>query len=136
MHRRKFIRTTGLSLASVLMSDLLFSRTYPDRGQLMNDPEEVSAIINDVSIKLSNKWNRTWTYHDVIVELKKNRNCIAVEIQAPKVNLISVSYIGKYQVKFLPMFSTINGNVRMGMSRGIHPLDRNYCHGISWNTTV
>jgi alpha-galactosidase len=91
MHRRKFIRTAGLSLASVLIYDSLVSRIHQERGQPINDPDEVTAIVNGVLVKLSDKGNHLWTYQDIIVELKINWNSVAVEIQAPKVNLISVS---------------------------------------------
>ena len=91
MDRRHFIHTAGLSLATVLISDSLFSSMRPDKGQLINDPDEITAIVNNISVKLSQKGNHCWGYQDVIVELKNNFNSLAVEIQAPQVYLAAVA---------------------------------------------
>ena len=90
MDRRNFIKTTGLSLASVLINDSIFAKLYPSDAELINFPDEVTAIVNDLTVKLSGKGNQTWTYNNLIVELIKERNSITIEIQAPAVNLGAV----------------------------------------------
>jgi alpha-galactosidase len=91
MDRRNFIKTAGLSLASVLISDSLFAWINHDQTQLINFPDEVTAIVYNESVKLTGKGNQTWTYDDIIVELIKNVNTIGVEIQSPYTKLSSVT---------------------------------------------
>ena len=62
MDRRNFIKTAGLSLASVLISDSLFAWINHDQTQLINFPDEVTAVVYDESVKLTGKGNQTWTY--------------------------------------------------------------------------
>lgn len=91
MNRRNFIHTTGLSLASVLMSDSIFSMGTPQERQFLNFPVKVSAIANGQKIELFGSNSQMWTFQDVIVSLKKIENSISIEIQAPKVKLSSVT---------------------------------------------
>jgi alpha-galactosidase len=91
MKRRNFIQTTGLSIASVLMSDLVFAFGTQQRNQLLNFPNEVSAIVNGKKVLLSGRNSQIWTFQDVIVNLKKSEKSISVEIEAPKVKLSSVT---------------------------------------------
>ena len=52
MNRRNFIKTTGLTLAGALISDSLFALSNRQVKQVIHLPDEVSAIINDQSVKL------------------------------------------------------------------------------------
>ncbi len=64
MKRRNFIQTTGLSLASVIVSDRLFDTTAPPIKQLINLPDDVSAIINGQAVKLIGKGKQGYNvYH-------------------------------------------------------------------------
>lgn len=90
MDRRNFIKTAGLSLASVLLSDSLFAGINHEQIQLINFPDEVTAIMNDLPVKLSGKGNQRWAYKSIIVELINKREGITIEIQAPDINLSAV----------------------------------------------
>ena len=70
MNRRNFIQTTGLSLASVLMSDSIFSMGTPQERQFLNFPDKVSAIANGQKIELFGSNSQMWAFQDVIVSLK------------------------------------------------------------------
>jgi len=99
MNRRHFIQSTGLSLAAILIADSLFSIPGSPNGQLINFSDEVSAIVNGQSVKLTGKGKQIWTYQNVIVSLKNTGNSIAITIQAPGVKLSSVSLQWKTPVK-------------------------------------
>ena len=63
MNRRNFIRTTGVAMASALISDNIVSSTYVPVTQLINLPDEASAIINNQSVNLQmSKGGELWTY--------------------------------------------------------------------------
>lgn len=52
MKRRNFIKTTGLSIAAVILADSL--NAYPNIHSLedtINYPDEVSAIVNNELVK-------------------------------------------------------------------------------------
>ncbi|MEO5563708.1 MAG: hypothetical protein ABIR18_09745 [Chitinophagaceae bacterium] len=88
MNRKHFIRVSSLSLTSLLLRDSLFSQsTYQP---LINWPDEVTAIVNDVRVKLVSKGKQTWIHNDVAVDLKAAGNNLVIEITAPKVSLSSV----------------------------------------------
>ena len=91
MKRRNFIQTTGLSLASVIVSDRLFATTAPPTKQLINLPDDVSAIVNGQTVKLIGKGKQMWTYQGTVVTLINTQDSIKVEIQAPKVSLSEVT---------------------------------------------
>jgi alpha-galactosidase len=91
MDRRNFIKATGLSLAAALMHDSLFSSSKVLRGQLINYPDTVSAIINGQTVRLAGAGKETWTYQDLLVGLEDTGTGIAISIQAPHVRLSSVT---------------------------------------------
>ena len=91
MNRRNFIRTTGVSIASVLITDSLLAFTSDRKSQLLNFPDEVTAIVNKNPISLSGKGNKIWTYHDLNVELTNSSDGMLVSIAAPGVQLSSVT---------------------------------------------
>jgi alpha-galactosidase len=99
MNRRNFIQTSGLSLATLLISDSIFALPGLPGGQLINFPNDVSAIVNGQTLKLIGKGKQVWTYQGVVVTLKSVNNSIAVMIQAPGVKLSSVSLHWKTPVK-------------------------------------
>lgn len=88
MNRRKFIQTTGLSIATVLMSESIFAKEVQ---KIMNFPDEVSAIINGKKVTLLGKNKQIWSFQDVTVKLKNTGKSIAVHIKAPKVKLSAVT---------------------------------------------
>jgi alpha-galactosidase len=92
MNRRHFIQTTGLSLAAVLTSDIVFAGS---KGQLINFPDSVTAIINNQLVTLTSKGKQEWIYQNVLVNVKNSGSSIAIEIQAPKVSLSAVRLFWK-----------------------------------------
>jgi alpha-galactosidase len=80
-------------MASILLSDPLF----PD-GQKRDDvgfPDEVTAILNDQSVKLSSESMSSWTYNDLRVELEKGNRGLVVTIEAPQSSLSEVTLFWK-----------------------------------------
>jgi alpha-galactosidase len=99
MNRKYFIQTSGLSLAALLLSDAVFAGYSSPAVQLINFPDEVSALVNGETVMLTGKGKEIWTYQNLTVSLKNNRNGIAVTIHAPGVKLSSVSLQWKTPVK-------------------------------------
>ena len=100
MNRRNFIKTTGLSLASTLMIDSLYALSDEHSKLVINLPDEVSAIVNNHSVKLLKvKGREHWTYQDLIVTLKNTETSLAIELQAPKIELSSVTLQWKTSLK-------------------------------------
>ncbi|CAN5600513.1 hypothetical protein BH11BAC3_BH11BAC3_22160 [soil metagenome] len=91
MKRRNFIKTTGASIASIIMANQLPAFAF---NQLMesaiNYPDEVTAVLNDQLVKLTGNTNR-WEHGNLLVSLVKKDNSLVVEIQAPGQSLSSVS---------------------------------------------
>lgn len=91
MKRRNFIRTSGISLAALFMSDSLMALANSKKLAGINFPDEVTAVINDQLVRLSGKNQQNWTYQEVLVGLKHAGNSLLSEIQAPGVKLSSVT---------------------------------------------
>jgi len=98
MNRRNFIQTTGLSLASILISDSILG-LGEQREQLINYPDAVTAIINNQVVQLAGKGKQQWIYQGLEVNLKNTGKGIAIEIQAPRVELYAVTLMWKTAVK-------------------------------------
>ena len=88
MNRTYFIRAAGVSLASLLMRDVLFADRL--KGLLMNLPDEVTAILGDQLVTLTGK-GESWTCKDLTVDLLVQGQSIAVEIESPRSSLTSVT---------------------------------------------
>jgi alpha-galactosidase len=90
MNRRCFFRTTGLSLASLLLKDTLFGNT--GNGRDMSTPDEVTAILNDRSVTLAGKNGFLWTFNDLNVILQPMDSGLRVLMEAPLSSLSSVTF--------------------------------------------
>jgi alpha-galactosidase len=88
MNRSKFIRATGVSLASLLLRDILFANRL--KGSIMNLPDEATAVLDDQLVMLTGT-GESWTYKDLIVELLIRGDNIAVEIESPRSRLTAVT---------------------------------------------
>ena len=91
MKRRNFIRTSGISLASLFMCDILLASGSKSIKSSINFPDKVSAIFNDRIVELSGKNQQEWTFRELLVSLKKTDSSLITEIHAPGVNLSSVT---------------------------------------------
>ncbi|MDQ6762743.1 MAG: hypothetical protein M3015_08950 [Bacteroidota bacterium] len=88
MDRKHFLRTTGFSLASLLMSENIFAGKRDER--LLNYPDEVTAVVNGKYVRLKSKGKLSWTHNDLLVDLKYNDSKIIVELQAQYSSLSNV----------------------------------------------
>ena len=99
MNRKHFIKTTGLSLATILISESIFASPKKEKKQIINFPDNVTAIINNELLKLTGTGKEKWTYHSVIISLENTGAGIAVNIEAPGVKLSSVTLSWKTPIK-------------------------------------
>ena len=88
MNRYHFIRTIGISLASLLTRNVLFANGL--RGSTMNLPDEVTAVLDDRPVTLTGG-GESWTYKDLTVQLVERGQALAVEVRAPGSRLTSVT---------------------------------------------
>jgi alpha-galactosidase len=91
MNRRHFVRTSGISVASLFMSESLFALPDSGKGQLMRMPDEVTAILNDQGVTLRPHGDSRWTYRELVVALREQANSLSVDIEAPGANLSEVT---------------------------------------------
>jgi len=91
MKRRNFIRTTGISLATLFMSDTIMAISSTSKKSVINFPDEVKAIINGQTVNLSGKSQKEWSYHELLIRLQETGHSLIAEIQAPRVKLSSVT---------------------------------------------
>ena len=99
MNRKHFIKTTGLSLATILISESIFASPKKEKKQIINFPDNVTAIINNELLKLTGTGKEKWAYHSVIISLENTGAGIAVNIEAPGVKLSSVTLSWKTPIK-------------------------------------
>ncbi len=99
MNRRQFIRTSGFSAASFLMSESLFAHSHSGKGQLMRMPDEITAILNGQAVTLDPHGGSRWTYRELVVSVRKRENSLSVEIEAPAVRLSAVTLHWKTESK-------------------------------------
>ncbi len=98
MDRKHFIKTTGISLATFLLSDSLLA-LKKETKHLINFPDSVTTVVNDEVVKLNGSGKEKWTYNDVMINMENNGDSIAVNIQAPGVRLSSVTLHWKTPLK-------------------------------------
>ena len=91
MNRRHFIRASGFSVASFLMSDSLFALSHPARSRLMRMPDDVTAILNAQAVHLHPLDDSRWTYRELVVSVREQVNSLSVEIEAPAARLSAVT---------------------------------------------
>jgi len=91
MKRRNFIRTSGISLAALFMSDTLMAINATSKKSVINFPDEVKAVMNDQTVTLSSQGQKEWTYHQLTVRLNETGHSLIAEIQSPGVKLSSVT---------------------------------------------
>ncbi len=81
MNRRSFIKTSGASLAAVLISPAILAATGKP-GNLLNSPDAVSALVAGKSIALTSGDGKTWTNGGVGVFLSPKGANTKVSIQS------------------------------------------------------
>ena len=96
MHRRHFLKASGLSLAGLLIAD--FAAAGGKKKYILQMPDAVEILSGDQYFLLQSPNQHTWTYKDVIVDLKKLNDVIAVNIQSPVIALKEVRLSWKYTI--------------------------------------
>ena len=81
MHRRNFIKISGLSLAGLLITD--FAMAGGKKNQVIQMPDAVEIFSGDQYFSLQSSDKHTWIYKDTVVELKKLNDTISVYVQSP-----------------------------------------------------
>ena len=91
MKRRNFIRTSGISLTALLVSDTLMAFSASAKQSRLHLPDEVTAIIDNQLVSLSGKNQQNWNYQNLLVWIKETGSGLMTEIQAPGVKLSAVT---------------------------------------------
>jgi len=94
LNRRHFIHLSGASLASLLVADYVKAAGSP--STILQMPDTVNILSGDVYIALQSADKHTWTYKDVVVQLKQADKAIAVFIQSPTLPLKEVQLQWQY----------------------------------------
>lgn len=94
MHRRHFIKVSGLSLSALLIADYL--KAGDKKNFTIQMPDAVEILSDNKYISLQSSDKQKWIYKDVIVELKKGIDKVEVYIQSPTETLQEVRLSWKY----------------------------------------
>ena len=94
MNRRHFIKISGASLASLLVSN--FIKAEGISATIIQMPDAIKILFGDDYKPMQSADKQTWTYRDVIVKLKPNKDSVAVFIQSPTLPLKEVQLSWKY----------------------------------------
>jgi len=91
MDRRNFIKTTGASIAGVLLYKPIFAYHEIGQNSILKLPDEVSANVNGKMVKLSGVDKDIVGNVDMTVFLKNTISGISVSIEAPGASLSSIT---------------------------------------------
>ncbi len=94
MHRRHFIKVSGLSLSALLIAGYI--KAGGKKTYILQMPYTVEILSDDKYISLQSSDKQKWIYKDVIVELKKLADKIEVYVQSPTIPLKEVKISWKY----------------------------------------
>ena len=138
MERRNFIKLTGASLASLLVTK--YMQAEGASFSLIGLPEKVAILSGDAYLPMRSLDGRLWSYRDVIVRLVSGRDAVSVFVQSPTLPLKEVQLCWKYAA---PQQAKILGDAwertyaDMGFS-GINPSRKMpwYCVAHSDNGTA
>ncbi len=97
MNRRNFLQLSGASFASLLISD--FMKDGSKKIHIIQMPDEVKILSGDKYFSLLSSDQHTWTYQNVIVELKALTNKVSIFTQSPTITLQEVKLIWKYSIQ-------------------------------------
>ena len=94
MNRSHFIRVAGVSLASILMRDSIFARSFKE--PILSLPDEVTAILDDQLVTLRGK-EGFWKYRDLVVDLVVRSDSMTVDVEIPRSGLTALTLLWKQQ---------------------------------------
>jgi alpha-galactosidase len=95
MDRRNFVRSAGLSLASLLVSDSLFAAAKKDKPHIISNPDRVSAIADMQTVDLANTGDQLWNFRELVVRLWDTGAGLSVSVNCPKQELSSITLTWK-----------------------------------------
>ncbi|MBS1946730.1 MAG: hypothetical protein JST47_03095 [Bacteroidetes bacterium] len=96
MKRRNFIRLSGISLGSLVVSGYI--KAENKKFHVISLPDSVSILTKDGWQNLKSPDNSLWRYNDVVVELKAVNDIVSVHIQSPLSLLCAVRLSWKHPV--------------------------------------
>jgi len=94
LNRRHFIKISGASLASLLVSNYIKAEGIT--ATVIQMPDAVKILSGDNYLPLQSSDKQTWTYRDVVVKLKPNKDSVAVFIQSHSMPLKEVQLSWKF----------------------------------------
>ncbi len=97
MKRRNFIKLTGASMVSLLAANYMEAEGVA--STVIQLPDAVSILYGDNYFMMGSSDRQTWTYKDVIVRLKNNKDSVAVFIQSPSLPLKEIQLSWKYNTR-------------------------------------
>lgn len=94
MERRNFIRISGASLGSLLISSYIKAEGKKNHSIKLPDAITIQADNEWFNLESSNQ--NIWKYKDVVVELKLINDLVSVHVQSPTISLKTVKLSWKY----------------------------------------
>lgn len=94
MDRRNFIRLTGVSAASLLITNNL--NAAPGGAAIIQMPDEVKFLSGNEYVTMRSSGVGAWTYKDIVVKLKKEKDAVGVNIQSPSAALKEVQLFWRF----------------------------------------
>jgi alpha-galactosidase len=94
LKRRNFVKLTGTSLASILVSNYIKAEGL--NVTTIQMPDAVKILSGNDYLPMQSSDKQTWIYSDIIVRLKHNKDSIAVFIQSPTFPLKEVQLSWTY----------------------------------------
>ena len=94
MNRRNFIQLSGASLASLLIADVV--KAAGNKVELIQMPDAVKILSGNDYMPMQSSDKQVWTYRDIVVKLKSNKNSVTVFIQSPTLSLKEVQLSWKF----------------------------------------
>ena len=91
MNRRRFVRAAALSVTALLAKAPPHARSQSRQVHPMNQPDEVTALLNDQTARLHSNDGFRWTHRELIVDVQQRDSGFAVEVEAPGGRLSEVS---------------------------------------------
>jgi len=96
MHRKNFIRLSGASLGSLLISSHI--KAEGKKNHSLKLPDSLSVQTDSGWFSLQSTNQNIWNYKDVAVELKSVADSIAVHVQSPSSPLKTIKLTWKFPI--------------------------------------
>src|SRR4051794_39635933 len=94
MHRRNFLKVSGVSLTGLLIAD--FVKAQNKKIHVIQMPGAVEILSGDQYYSLHSSDRRTWNYKDIVVSLQSLNDKVSIDIQSPSLSLKEVKLSWKH----------------------------------------